>query len=76
MSCKKLKIMKSKLLFSLMLICIFFQNCTKDTCKETYNGVSYTPIYAPMSALRNVSVEAGKPIKANGKIFIKGNYIF
>ena len=68
--------MKLKILFSLMLISIFFQNCTKDTCKETYNGVTYTPIYAPMSALRNVSVEAGKPIKTNGKIFIKGDYIF
>ena len=67
--------MKSKILFSLLLVCIFFQNCTKDTCKETYNGVTYTPLYAPMSSLRNVAVESGKPIKANGKIFEQNTWL-
>jgi hypothetical protein len=68
--------MKTKIFLFLISFGVLLNSCTKEDCTETYEGITYTPKYAPMSTLRNVSVSAGKPITSNGKIYIKGNYIF
>ena len=68
--------MKTKIAFSLLTILFFLHSCTKEKCTHTYEGVTYTAVYAPMSTLRSVSILPAKPITSNGKIFIKGNFIF
>jgi hypothetical protein len=62
--------------FALILVSLIFASCTKEECTETYEGITYTATYAPMSSLRTVSVNPAKAITSYGKIFIKGNYIF
>jgi hypothetical protein len=62
--------------FALLIMSLIFTSCTKEECKETYEGTTYTANYAPMSSLRTVSVNPAKAITSYGKIFIKGNYIF
>ncbi len=68
--------MKKILLFNITLLVFILQSCTKEKCTELYDGVTYTPVYTPMSSLRTVNVQPAKAITSNGKIFIKGNYIF
>lgn len=68
--------MKKKLLFSIAAIIFILQSCTKENCTHTYEGITYTPVYAPMNTLRTVNIQPAKPITSNGKIFIKGNFIF
>ncbi|MCY7291105.1 MAG: hypothetical protein LH615_02885 [Ferruginibacter sp.] len=68
--------MKTKLLFSLLGMLFILQSCTKENCTQTYDGITYMPVYAPMNTLRSVNVQPAKAITSNGKIFIKGNYIF
>lgn len=57
-------------------VMFFLQGCIKDTCTHKYSTYVYKPVYQPMSALRQVSVQAPKPVTANGKIFIKDNFIY
>ncbi len=68
--------MKKKILFSLTLILFILQSCTKEKCTEIVEGYTYTPVYVSMATLRTVNIEPAKAITSNGKIFIKGNYIF
>jgi hypothetical protein len=68
--------MKQKLFLIPLVTIAFLQSCTKDKCTETYDGILYTAIYTPMSSLRNVQIQTAKNITSNGKIFIKGNYIY
>lgn len=68
--------MKTKLLISSIVLLFILQSCTKETCTQTYEGFTYTPVYKDMSTLRSVILQPAKPITSNGKIFIKGNYIF
>jgi hypothetical protein len=68
--------MKKKLLLSLVIAMYILQSCTKEKCSHTYEGVTYKPVYAAMSSLRTVNIQPAKAITSNGKIFIKGNYIF
>ena len=68
--------MKKILLFNITLLVFILQSCTKEKCTELYDGVTYTPMYTPMSSLRTVNIQPAKVITSNGKIFIKGNYIF
>jgi hypothetical protein len=68
--------MKKKILFSLTIITFILQSCTKEKCTHTYDGITYKPVYAAMSTLRTVNIQPAKAITSNGKIFIKGNYIF
>jgi hypothetical protein len=65
-----------KILLLIVTMVALLQSCTKDKCTEIYDGVTYTPVYTPMSSLRNVQIQVPKGITNNGKIFIKGNYIF
>lgn len=59
-----------------VITAVLLQGCIKDTCTHKYSIYVYKPVYQPMSALRQVSVQAPKPVTANGKIFIKGNFIY
>jgi hypothetical protein len=68
--------MKKKIIFSLTLIIFILQSCTKEKCTHIYEGVTYKPVYAAMSTLRTIDIQPAKAITSNGKIFIKGNYIF
>ncbi len=68
--------MKAKIIFSLTVILFIFQSCTKEKCTHIYEGITYTPVYAPMSTLRTISIQPAKTITSNGKVFIKGNYIY
>jgi hypothetical protein len=68
--------MKKKLIFSLAMGLFILQSCTKEKCTHTYEGITYKPVYAAMSTLRTVNIQPAKAITSNGKIFIKGNYIF
>jgi hypothetical protein len=68
--------MKTKIFFGLFGLLIILQSCTKENCTHSYEGITYKAVYAPMSALRNISIQPAKAITGNGKIFIKGNYIF
>lgn len=68
--------MKKKIFFSLTFILFILQSCTKEKCTEIVEGYTYTPVHAPMATLRTVNIEPAKAITSNGKIFIKGNYIF
>ncbi len=68
--------MKSKLLLLTVAIASLMQSCTKEKCTQIYEGVTYTPIYMPMDALRTIQVEPARSIASTGKIFIKGNFIF
>ena len=68
--------MKIKITLSLLGMLFILQSCTKENCMHTFKGVTYNPVYAPMATLRSVSIEPAKPITSNGKMFIKGNYIF
>lgn len=52
------------------------QGCVKDTCTHKYTAWVYTPVYKPMQELRQVSIQAPKTITANGKLFIKNNFIY
>ncbi len=68
--------MKSKIFIIGLLAAILLQSCTKEKCTHTYEGVTYKPVYAPMRSLRTINIQPAKAITSNGKIFIKGNYIF
>jgi hypothetical protein len=68
--------MKSKVYIFCALVIAILSSCTKEKCTEMYDGVTYTPVYAPMSSLRNVTVQVPKSITSNGKIFTKGNFIY
>lgn len=63
-------------LFVATTVAFLLQGCIKDKCTHKYSTYVYKPVYQPMSALRQVSVQAPKPITANGKIFIKDNFIY
>jgi hypothetical protein len=68
--------MKTKISFCIIALLLILQSCTKEKCTQFYEGVTFTPVYAPMSSLRTVNILPAKQITSNGKIFVKGNYIF
>ncbi len=68
--------MKQKLFFKALIVISILQSCTKDKCRQTYEGITYTPIYQSMNSLRTVLIEAPRTITSKGKIFVKGNYIY
>ena len=63
-----------------LLFCTVFlflhQGCVKDKCTHKYTTYVYKPVYKPMADLRQVKIEAPKPVTANGKIFVKNNFIY
>ena len=65
-----------KTLIKFLTALLILQSCTKEKCTETYEGITYTPVYASMASLRTVNIQPAKAITSNGKIFVKGNYIF
>jgi hypothetical protein len=64
------------LLMCLTALLFLQQGCVKDQCSHQYTTYQYTPVYKPMQQLRQVSIQAPKPITANGKLFIKNNFIY
>ena len=72
----KKHIFNSSVILVFVLVSLMQQGCLKDTCTHKYTTYVYTPVYKPMQELRQVSIQAPKPITANGKLFIKNNFIF
>ncbi len=73
--------MKSKIIkFTALVFGLSFlllqQGCIKDKCTHKYTTYVYKPVYKPMADLRQVKIEAPKPVTANGKIFLKDNFIY
>ena len=69
---------QQKITFIIAAIAMFFmQGCVKDTCKHTYSYSKFTPVYKTVEEVRsNIKSTAPTAIKAPGKLFIIGNYIF
>ncbi|MEO6729738.1 MAG: hypothetical protein ABIN01_00880 [Ferruginibacter sp.] len=67
-----------KRLFILSAIIITgFSSCIKDTCDRTYSYVWFEPIYKTAAEVRaNIKSKPATDIKAPGKLFMLGNYIF
>jgi hypothetical protein len=61
---------------TLVAAAVLLNSCVKDTCTHKYSTYAYKPTYKPMSELRQVSVSSPKKITANGKLFVKGNFIY
>ncbi len=62
------------LVFSMLLL---FSSCKKDKCDQTVTYKTYEPVYLSFADLRaSVKSEPAQALKAPGKIYIKGNYIF
>ena len=60
---------------ALLPVIVLLQGCLKDTCKSTYK--IYSPVYKTLTQVRaEMKSAVPKPIKAPGKIFLYGNYIF
>ena len=65
------------LILGTILFALLFQGCVKDTVHHTYSYTWFEPVYKTSEEVRQ-SIKSDQPteIKAPGKIFIKGNYIF
>ncbi len=71
---KNVKRLCSMLAFSSIL---FLQGCIKDTCNHTQSYTWFVPLYKTIKEVRdNIKSSAAREIKAPGKLFIIGNYIF
>ena len=73
--------MKKKILLPIIVAAIIISallvtSCIKQKCTDTLVKYKYTAQYQPMSALRNIQVQAPKAINKAGKIFVKDNYLF
>ncbi len=70
--------MKKLLIPFLSVIIIFvFNSCVKDTCGHTYSYTWFEPLYKTTAEVRaNIKSGTAKDIKAPGKLYIIGNYIF
>jgi len=61
--------------FTVFLIALFTQSCLKDKLTRTYS--IYVPVYKEKSEVyNNISSNPAREVKAPGKIFLYGNYIF
>jgi hypothetical protein len=60
----------------LILTVVFFSSCVKDTCTHKFTTYAYKPVYKQMRELRDVTVQAAKPITVNGKMFVKDNFVY
>ena len=58
-------------------IIISFNSCMKDTCGHTYSYTWFEPLYKTTAEVRaNIKNNPARDIKAPGKLFIIGDYIF
>ena len=70
--------MKKTFFFALTIVVIVSLNsCVKDSCGHTYSYTWFEPVYKTNTEVRtNIKSNTAKEIKAPGKLFIIGNYIF
>lgn len=70
--------MKKTIIFLFSAIIIFgFNSCVKDTCKHSYSYTWFQPVYKTTAEIRaDIKNTTARDIKAPGKLFIIGNYIF
>lgn len=55
----------------------FLAGCLKDSCDSTYTYKLFTPVYKPLTELReSVEKQGPREIEQPGKIYLYGNYIF
>lgn len=68
----------AKIFMSFVLItCFTLTGCIKDTCKKTYSYTWFEPVYKTRAEVRaNIKSAAPRQVKAPGKLFVIGNYIF
>lgn len=65
------------LLFAGLLSVALFSGCLRDECTSEQTYIRFDPIYKPLSEIRtDISVEAARSLKAPGKIYSFGNYLF
>jgi hypothetical protein len=63
--------------FGVMVFAFLFQGCVKDTCTHTYSYTWFEPLYKTTEQVRqSIKTDPAVEVKAIGKLFIKGNYIF
>lgn len=71
----KWKIYTLQLCVALTAILLAFSGCLKDHCTRTYQ--IYKPVYKTLSQVRaNMKSSAPRALKATGKLYTYGNYIF
>ena len=66
-------------LFSLasLLSIALLSGCLRDECTSEQSYVRFDPIYKPVSEIRvDVTVEPARSLRAPGKMFALGNYLF
>lgn len=56
-------------------LCSLLSSCDKEP-RSFYSGVGKKPIYAPLSALRDIRNEAPQPIGQSGTIFLRDSLLF
>lgn len=65
------------ILVLLMLPVLFLSSCIKDKCERTRSYTWFEPVYKTTAEVRaNIKSNAPKEIKAPGKFFVLGNYIY
>jgi hypothetical protein len=65
------------LLIAVIVFIVLSQGCVKDSITHTYSYVWFEPLYKTSEQVReSIKSDAATEIKAPGKLFIKGNYIF
>ncbi len=68
---------KSFAFLLLILTAIGFNSCVKDTCGHTYSYTWFEPVYKTTAEVRaNIKTSAARDVKAPGKLYVIGNYIF
>jgi hypothetical protein len=68
-----------KLFIHILTVVTFigFNSCVKDTCEHTYSYTWFEPVYKTTAEVRaNIKSNVAREIKAPGKLFIIGNFIF
>ena len=66
---------KNACLFALFLSLCLWSSCDKES-PVFYSGAGKKPIYAPLSALRDIRNEAPQPIGQSGTIFLRDTLLF
>jgi len=60
-----------------LLLLMTFNSCIKDTCSHVSSYTWFEPVYKTTAEVRaNIKSGAPRDIKAPGKLFLIGNYIF
>ncbi|MHC2993784.1 hypothetical protein OB13_20165 [Pontibacter sp. HJ8] len=63
--------------FLLLFLPVFFLSSCTDDCETTVSYIMYEPVYMQRAELsQSIKVTAPQALKAPGKIYVKGSYLF